>query len=212
MLTLTPPATQTKSVSAITTTPPPPYSSKTRRLSRQMMSWCLSTTTSWTHIHPLTYVAMCLLNFFAEPLTSPWPMAGYEGCKPTDNTSCMLRQPSAFPLSVMPIMALATRAFIPHAAPSLTAFGGHCLIAMSNGMLRLAINANSTRPHKSEFCPPLPPPHHFFARSMLHSKQGARWSDIDVTKSLKAGTRGIGLCREQRSFCTMGTTLGQVHT
>jgi hypothetical protein len=165
MLTSTPPATQTKL--AITITPPPPCSPKTRRLPRQMMSWCSSTTTSWTHIHPLTYTAMCLLDFFAEPLASPWPMAGYGGCKLMDDTSYMLCWPSTFPLSAMPMMALAIRAFIPHAAPSSTAFGGHCLMATSNGMLRLATNANSARPHKSKFRPPLPPPCHFFTRSTL---------------------------------------------
>ena len=48
---------------------------------------------------------------------------------------------------------------------------------------------------------------------LLCSRLGARWSDIDVTKSLKAGMGGGGnVCREQRSYCTMGTTLGQVHT
>ena len=36
---------------------------------------------------------------------------------------------------------------------------------------------------------------------MLCSRLGARWSDIDVMKSLKVG---IGRCREQRSFCVTG--------
>jgi len=47
---------------------------------------------------------------------------------------------------------------------------------------------------------------------MLRSRLGARWSDVDVMKSLKAGTGNGELCREQRSYCTTGTTLGQVHT
>jgi hypothetical protein len=38
-------------------------------------------------------------------------------------------------------------------------------------------------------------------RSLLHSRLGTRWSDVDVMKSLKAE---IGRCREQRSFCVTG--------
>ena len=48
--------------------------------------------------------------------------------------------------------------------------------------------------------------------SLLRSRLGARWSDVDVTKSLKAGTGEQRVCREQRSYCMTGTTLGQVHT
>jgi len=64
--------------------------------------------------------------------------------------------------------------------------------------------------------PPTPPspvtPLCPIIQKLLHSRLGARWSDVDATKSLKAGIGDRNICREQRSYCVMGTTLGQVHT
>ena len=48
--------------------------------------------------------------------------------------------------------------------------------------------------------------------TMLHSRLGIRCSDVDVTKSLKAGMGERRVYREQRSYYVMGTTLSQVHT
>ena len=45
--------------------------------------------------------------------------------------------------------------------------------------------------------------------TLLHSRLGARLSDVDVTRSLKAGQKR---CREQRSFYMTGVILDQAHT
>ena len=50
------------------------------------------------------------------------------------------------------------------------------------------------------------------SQKLLHSRLGARWSNVDMTKSLKAGTWVGNVCKEQGSYCTMGMILGQVHT
>src|SRR6266581_6771646 len=107
---------------------------------------------------------MCSHVSLAEPTASSSQEGNFGDDSTTDDTSSTPAPPCSMPSSATHTTSLATRVFIPHAAPSSTASGGQHSKLMSSGSSKLAISAKFVKRPRSNFRPPSPRPRHFFAK------------------------------------------------
>jgi hypothetical protein len=94
-------------------------------------------------------------------------MVGSGSGKNKDGTNFISPLTNAFPLSVVLITTLVTRASTPCGAPSLITFGGHPLNRMSSGTSIHIISASSAKQPRSASHPPLPSLHLYSAEHTL---------------------------------------------